>query len=161
MYCTNCGGQLPENANVCPFCGTTVRKAAPVQPVNAQPVNTQPVNPYPVNPRPLNTEPVKTPLPALALGFGIGGLVLGYIGYFVLLLSRGSYTVLLTFLAALLGIGAIIFGAIGLRRSIRTNGRRKYVAGIVLSAIGLACGAGALLFSFFGLFMRSVMGRYL
>ena len=155
MFCVNCGSQLPEGANVCPFCGTQVRQANPVQPVSPQPGYS-----YPVSPQPLNTEPVRTPLPAMALGFGIGGFVLAYIGYFVTILNKNSYMALLSLLAAMLGIGAIIFGAVGLRRSIRTNGRKKYVAGIVLSAIGLACGSGALLFSFFGLFLRAVIGRY-
>lgn len=154
MFCTNCGNQLPENAKVCPYCRTTVR-----QPENTAPVYQQPVNPYPVNPRPLDTEPVRTPFPALAISFGIAGAILSYIGYIVAILYRNTIASVLPVLGALLGVGAVIFGIVGLIRSIRTNGRRKYVAGIVLSAIGLSGGAVALLFGFVGLLLRSVIGR--
>lgn len=156
MFCTNCGSQLPEGANVCPFCGTAIRQPEPVQPAYQQPVN-----PYPVNPRPLNTEPVRTPYPVLAISLGIAGAILSYFGYFLSLLYRNTISGILPVLGAMLGICGLVFGIVGLIRSIRTNGRRKYVAGIVLSAIGLSGGAVALLFGFIGLLMKSVIGRYM
>ncbi len=156
MFCTNCGNQLPENANVCPYCGTAVRQSESVQPAYQQPVN-----PYPVNPRPLNTEPVRTPFPVLAISLGLAGAILSYFGYFLSLLYRNTISGILPVLGAMLGICGVVFGIVGLIRSIRTNGRRKYVAGIVLSAIGLSGGAVALLLSFFGVLLRSFIGRYM
>ncbi|MFX1393291.1 MAG: zinc-ribbon domain-containing protein [Promethearchaeota archaeon] len=31
MYCSNCGQELPENANVCPYCGELVKYMQPPQ----------------------------------------------------------------------------------------------------------------------------------
>ena len=152
MFCVNCGTQLMDNTNVCPYCGTPVRQPEPVQPAYQQPVN-----PYPVNPRPVNTEPIRTPLGGLALGFGIAALILSFIGLASSAAYRNAFSVVLTFLALMLSVGTIIFGAVGLRRSIRTNGRRKYVPGIVMSAIGLALGSLALIYSLIGL----LFGRYM
>ena len=36
-FCQNCGQQMPENANVCPYCGTAVNAQAAQQAVQAAP----------------------------------------------------------------------------------------------------------------------------
>ena len=45
-FCHNCGQQLPDNANVCPYCGTAVNaQAAPQQNAYQQAAPQQPVSP--------------------------------------------------------------------------------------------------------------------
>ena len=43
MICNNCGNQVADNANVCPYCGTPFAASAPqaAQPQYAQPAQTQ------------------------------------------------------------------------------------------------------------------------
>ena len=136
MFCSNCGNQVPENTAACPYCRYQIRRVTPVQ-----------------------TPAPKTALPGFALGFGIAAVVLGVIGYAVGAVYRNVISALPLVLAFLLGIGAVIFGASGLRRSIHTGGR-KYVAGIVLSAIGIASGALAHVYVFLGLLVKSLIYRF-
>ena len=136
MFCSNCGNQIADNTAVCPYCRYQLRRVTPVQ-----------------------TPAPKTALPGFALGFGIAAVVLGVIGYAVGAVYRNVISALPLVLAFLLGIGAVIFGASGLRLSIHTGGR-KYVAGIVLSAIGIACGVLAHLYVFLGLLVKSLVYRF-
>ena len=136
MYCSYCGNHIPDNAAVCPYCRSQVRSASPLQ----------------------QSAP-RTPLGGLALGFGIAGTVFAYIGIITNALNRSALPALLSVLAIFLGIAAVICGSIGLKRSIRTGGR-KNVAGIVLSAIGISGGALAHIFAFFAFFIGSMIGRY-
>ena len=136
MFCSNCGNQLPENAAVCPYCRAQLRRPTPVE-----------------------TPVVRTPFPGFSLGFGIAAVVFGFIAYVTSILSGSSVMAFWTVLTFLLGIAGIIFGALGLRRSIRTGGR-KYVAGIVLSAIGLACSVGGIVFAFLGTIIRMMVQHF-
>ena len=44
-FCQNCGQQLPDNANVCPYCGTAVNAQAAPRQEYQQAAPQQPVNP--------------------------------------------------------------------------------------------------------------------
>lgn len=136
MFCSNCGNQIADNTAVCPYCRYQLRRGTAVQ-----------------------TPAPRTALPGLALGFGITGAIFGYVGLIVHAVGRNAIGAILIVLAIFLGIGSVICGAIGLRCSIHTGGR-KNVAGIILSAIGISGGAVAHVFAFFGLFLRSMIGRF-
>ena len=136
MFCPNCGNQLPDNAAVCPYCRAQLQRPTPVQ-----------------------TPASKTILPGFALGFGIPAAILGYFGLIIFTFHRTLAASLPIVLAIALGLAAVICGSIGLKRSIRTGGR-KNVAGIILSAIGIAGGVLAHFFSILGLIIGSMIGRY-
>lgn len=50
MFCTNCGSQIPDNANVCPYCGTVLSQTPPAAPAQqyGQPAYGQPAYGQPV-----------------------------------------------------------------------------------------------------------------
>ena len=136
MFCSNCGNQIADNTAVCPYCRYQLRRVTPVQ-----------------------TPAPRTALPGLSLGFGIAGVILGYIGIIVFAVQRSAAATIPIVLAFFLGLAAVICGAAGLRRSIHTGGR-KNVAGIVLSAIGISGGVVAHVFVIMALFLGSMIGRY-
>ena len=136
MFCSYCGNQIPDNSIYCPVCRAQLQRSVPAQ---------QTVR--------------KTPLAGLALGFGIAGAVFGYIGFIANAVSRNALPAILLVLAIFLGIAAVICGSIGLKRSIHTGGR-KYVAGIVLSAVGISGGAVAHVFAFMGILVGSMISRF-
>ena len=142
MFCPNCGNQLLRNAAVCPYCRTQL---------------SQPVAPPPTGARKF--------LPIFALCCGIVGIFVGMIAYMTYGISAVfqdstiTGSLLLVILASLLGLAAIICGIIGLIRSIRTGGR-KYVPGIVLSAVGIYCGLNAMFSSVMSLFVNNLSGVF-
>ena len=145
MNCPYCGASIPNQSQFCPGCGTkipsqTVRPYSPEQPAPA---------PHPVQ-------------PVLGMIFGIIGAVLSVVAYVVMLDGAISgeesaavfpVLVILTLVAAVLGL---IFSIIGMVRSIRTGGRRKYVAGIVFSAVGISCAAFAFIYLILTVFLGVV-----
>lgn len=94
-YCSNCGAKIPDKAQFCSNCGVSStppsQPAQPAQPV--QPVYTQPVT---------STQYVKR-----HSGFGVAALVLGIISVIM------SAIIIFYFIGIILGILAIIFGAVG------------------------------------------------
>lgn len=102
-----------------------------------------------------------------ALTFGIIGFVMSFISYFSAIFGNivravayengraasGALLFTLAVITMILCVVAIILGAIGLARSIR---RPKTVKGIVFSAVGLATGAGGLIFAFISLFVNGI-----
>lgn len=142
MFCPNCGTQLREQADICPVCRAQLQR---------------PIAPPPSVARKF--------LPIFALCCGIVGIFVGMIAYMtygisaVFQNSTITGSLLLVILASLLGLAAIICGLIGLIRSIRT-GSRKYVPGIVLSAIGIYCGLNAIFSSVISLFVNNLSGVF-
>ena len=142
MFCPNCGTHLPEQADICPACRAQL--------------------PRPVAPQPTGARKF---LPIFALCCGIVGTAVGMVAYttygfrVVFQDSTSTGSLLLVILASLLGLAAIICGILGLIRSIRTGGK-KYVAGIVLSAVGIYFGLNALFTSFMSLFVSSLSGVF-
>lgn len=64
MICNSCGKEIPNEANVCPLCGTPV--AAPVQPDYAAPQYEQPQPDYAQQPQPDYSQPYQQTVPAYA-----------------------------------------------------------------------------------------------
>ncbi len=150
MTCPNCGAPVSEDAASCPNCGAWLQEEA-VQPYD-----------YPQDP----PHPAQ-PLPGMILG--IVSCVLAFIGYLAIVVSAASgrgtalVVVLLVIPALALAVGSLILSITGLKNSIRTGGR-KYVKGIVFSAIGISFAAAALLFVlitvFIGILFASITSRY-
>lgn len=111
MYCTNCGKEVNDNAVICVNCGVPVRGA--YNPYASQPPYAQPFSRIPVEPKRVN-------------GFGITGLVLGILSFFM-----GVYFCIFPILG-------LVFSIIG------TSLRKKFnscnglaIAGLVLSILTL------------------------
>lgn len=142
MFCTNCGNQVPDGSAVCPYC-----RAPLARPVDAAPTGS------------------RKALPIIALCCGVVGIIVGSVAYIsfgipvVFQNSTMTGSTLLVILTFLLGLAAIICGIIGLFRSIRTGGK-KYVAGIILSAIGIYCGINALSYSAMSLVVNKMSGVF-
>ena len=128
MYCIYCGLELPERTKVCPRCSGKLPQ--PDVPVSSS----------------------RSAFPVAALICGIVASFCSYLAWQIVILSsaNGFRTVLLV-LCPLLGAAGVVFGIIGLLRSIHTTGR-KNVPGIVLSAVGLAAAVYAFLF-----FLQNIM----
>lgn len=146
MFCMNCGNQVPDDSAVCPYCRTPLAR-----PVDAAPTG------------------ARKALPIVALCCGVVGTVVGSAGYiatwFDTVFSHSYATSLpsaplpVILLSCLLGLAAIVCGVIGLVRSIRTGGK-KYVTGIVLSAIGIYFGINALSTCLMFLIMNGMSGVF-
>lgn len=148
MICNSCHATVPDGTPFCSNCGAKLSDA-PFQPY------------FPAQPISSAQEPVCRPAqPLVGMICGIVSFILSMILYFVLIV--GSVTRSVTWLTILFGllvgglaIFSMIFSIIGLRRSIRTGGR-KYVPGIVFSAVGISMSASALLFLFLGILVGSL-----
>ena len=146
MFCMNCGNHGPDDSAVCPYCRTPLAR-----PVDAAPTG------------------ARKALPIIALCCGVVGTVVGSAGYiatwFDTVFSHSYATSVpsaplpVILLSCLLGLAAIVCGVIGLVRSIRTGGK-KYVTGIVLSAIGIYCGLNAMFSSVMSLFVNNLSGVF-
>ena len=129
MNCPNCGADLYESSNLCHICGAKINgeAVAPAQ----------------------QTAPRRPLQPMLGMIFGIISTVLASLDY-VVVVYRVLYgytwtaVIILSILCVIAAIVALVFSIIGMKRSIRTGGR-KYVAGIVFSAIGLETSASSLI----------------
>lgn len=135
MFCKNCGNEIKEGELNCAACGTPASQPQVQQPEQApqQPQYQAPQQPqYQVPPQPQYQQPYAKPantpsqgvgLSVMALVFGICGIVLGSIPFFIV--------------AALSGLG-IVFGAMGLKKSSTFTGRASglAIAGLVLAIIG-------------------------
>lgn len=138
MKCPYCGEMVPGQSQFCPNCGTRL-PAESVQPYDSR----QTPVPQQTAPRPVQ--------PVLGMIFGIIGAILSIVVYVVMLegaVTGGEPTagsILLVVPALGAAVIGLIFSIIGMRRSVRTGGR-KYVAGIVFSAVGIACSAFALIY---------------
>ena len=142
MFCPNCGSQVPDQTVICPVCHMQLPRLVTPPPTGARKF-----------------------LPIFALCCGIVGTAVGMVAYttygfrVVFQDSTTTGSLLLVILASLLGLAAIICGILGLIRSIRTGGR-KYVAGIVLSAVGIYFGINALFTSFMSLLVNNLSGVF-
>ena len=117
MFCPNCGVQCPDGVAYCPNCNT---QFAP-QPNPMYQQNQYQQTPYqqPV----YNGAPVQKPS-VPGKGLGIAGMVCGIVSFFCL--------------AFVLGLLAVIFGAVGLSKSKAVGmGNGMAVAGIVLGIISI------------------------
>ena len=123
MNCPYCGAPVPSQSQFCTNCGTKIP--------------TEAVRPYtPEQPAPAP----RPPQPLLGMIFGIIGAILSIVTYIVMLQGavRGNMSTagMILLITPTLGASVIglIFSIIGMKRSIRTGGR-KYVAGIVILGI--------------------------
>lgn len=119
MYCAKCGAQLPDRTAVCPYCGEA-----------------------------LAAQPKKRPFePLLGMILGIAASMIAFAVYFFGILTSMygvGVSAVLYVLTGLLGVAALAFSILGLKKSLSTGGR-NYVAGIVFSSVGLACALGTFL----------------
>ena len=148
MRCPRCGYESEVRMPFCANCGNQLngsQTAYAVQPPARYPASA--VLPQsPEGPRP------RQPLTGMILG--ICAAVLSILAYMFIMINAGlkrrfeDTGWILMFLTLALAAGALVFSIIGMRRSVRTGGR-KYVAGIVFSGVGSGTAAYALLFSFF------------
>ena len=100
---------------------------------------------------------------------GIISFVMALIAYLAVIITsasgRGVGAVILLLVIPALGLAveSLILSITGMKRSIRTGGR-KYVKGIVFSAVGITFAATALVFVtltvFFGILFASLTARY-
>ena len=137
MFCTNCGKQIADGVNNCPFCGTVLGAAPapqqqpayqqpqqptyeqPQQPVYQQPVYQPPVYQAPVYQTPIYQPPVDTP-PAEGSGNMNALSIVAFI---------------MSFVASVVGI---ILSAIALKKhnaDITLKGRGFAKAGLIISII--------------------------
>lgn len=158
MICNSCHATIPEGMAFCPNCGEKVTIPTPAEqtfpPVQSMPT-VPPVRYYPpVEPTPRPAQPL------VGMICGIISLILSIVLYFLLIVRAASGAgtsgiILFCVFGVGLAIFALVFSIIGMRRSIRTGGR-KYVPGIVFSAVGIATSASALMFLFLGFIIGSV-----
>lgn len=169
MICNSCYANVQDGMPFCPYCGAALT-AEPQQPCAAeaqQPCGLDPARAYaPVSTQPYNpgqqpAAPVRHPAqPLVGMICGIVSFILSIVIYFVFIVDSAFHRVtaveiLLCVLTGSLAIVALIFSIIGMRKSIRTGGR-KYVAGIVFSAVGISLSASAIMFLLLGVVIGSV-----
>lgn len=151
MNCPNCGSYVPENSAFCTACGANMQ---------AQP------QPYaaPAQPQYYSQQaPEKHPaMPLIGMIFGIVSAVMGFVSYILAVTGMVSRRAddaaeVLVVLGAVLAVVALVFSIIGMVKSVRTGGK-KYVAGIVFSAVGIATAAFALLFGFLTMVVGGIFG---
>ena len=149
MNCPYCGAAIPRQCGYCPSCGKKLPDEM--------------LQPY------IPQEPPRPSQPLVGMILGIVSLVLAFIAYLVTIITAASghsvgVVILLLVIPALgLAVESLILSITGMKRSIRTGGR-KYVKGIVFSAVGISCAAGALIMVavtfFLGFLLRSMASHY-
>ncbi len=150
MICNSCHAEIPDSTRFCPNCGA--------------PVTAVPVQPYYPTQQP--ETPARRPAqPLVGMICAIVSFFLAFVLYFAFIVNAatngegmGAGLILFTVLDAGLAIFSLVFSIIGLRKSIRTGGR-KYVAGIVFSAVGISFSAGALLFLFIAVLIGGALSN--
>ncbi|MBQ2061692.1 MAG: zinc ribbon domain-containing protein [Oscillospiraceae bacterium] len=143
MNCPYCGAAVAGQTQYCPNCGTRLPDVP--------------------------QDPPRPSQPLIGMILGIISCVLAFIAYLATIIAassgHGVGTVILLLVIPALGLAveSLILSITGMKRSIRTGGR-KYVKGIVFSAVGITCAATALLFVaitfFLGILLRTVTSRY-
>lgn len=127
-FCTNCGKEIPEDANACPFCGAMVNpnmavpfQGAPVQNVAVAPAGM--AQGVPGNPG--ATVIVNNNAATRSNGWAIGGLI--------------SSIISLVFCCGCFNVITLIVSIVGLIKAKDYNGEGKgmSIAGIIISAIGV------------------------
>lgn len=153
MICNYCHSNIQDGTPFCPYCGSAAA-AAPAQPHISEPVQAYvpvPTQPYYQQP----SAPVRRPgQPLVGMICGIVSFIMSIVIYFVFIVDSvynrvTVVEILLCILTGGLAVVSLVFSIIGMRKSIRTGGR-KYVAGIVFSAVGISLSASAILFLLLG-----------
>ncbi len=161
MICNNCHSVVADETKFCPNCGAKIGAEAAMAPQTYPAVPQTPVQPgYPYQAQIPAARPFQ---PLMGMICGIVSVVLAFIIYFVVIVDSArsgisGFAVMLLVLDFGLAVFSLTFSIIGMRKSIRTGGR-KYVAGIVFSAVGISCAAAALLFLFLSVLIGSVISE--
>ena len=143
MNCPYCGAPVSGQPQYCPSCGGKLPDVP--------------------------QEPPRPTQPLLGMILGIISFVMALIAFLAVIITsasgRGVGAVILLLVIPALGLAveSLILSITGMKRSIRTGGR-KYVKGIVFSAVGITFAATALVFVtltvFFGILFASLTARY-
>ena len=145
MNCRYCNANIPEGSPFCPNCGA---KQEPV--------------PAAVYPTGQFETPVHRPYqPLLGMILSIIGAILSIVIFIVFVETKtfGALAILMCILTAAFTVTGLVFSIVGMRRSIRTGGR-KYVAGIVFSAVGIGAAAFGLTYLFCAVVIGGLSATY-
>lgn len=116
MFCKNCGNQVPDEANVCPNCGTVLKQ--PQQPYTSPSSNGGHDN---------NS--------AIALACGITGIVVAVLGGILFGIFGGI-------IGILLGLVAVVAGTNAKKSSNNTKGTGGFICGLIALILGVVFTAG-------------------
>ena len=140
MFCGNCGNQIPDDANVCPNCGTPVAGAAPQ--ANSQPV----VQPAPQADPYVQQAPYAQPMPQAPMSHNSNmatiALVCGIVSIVLAVLGGILFGVIPAVIAIALDVVAVVLGVNENKLSPEKKGNGALICGIIGLIFGVIFAAG-------------------
>lgn len=137
MFCGKCGQQVPEDANVCPFCGNVLKQAQPAYQQPVQPQYTQPS--YTAQPQANYAVQQQNNAGGGAAG---AALACGILSIVFAIAGAIMYGVIVALIAVVLGIVAIVLGVNAKKATNGAKGNGGLICGILGLVFGIIFAAG-------------------